>query len=212
MTEPQLKAPNWLEPRRAATGIRQLMMYQCALTEGYLHWSMAQTALALTATSPVEYLSQQAKLGATLRKQWTDRLGAWVSPAVEPEIAVLATAAAVPAPIAATFAIESTPAAPPVLPESSALSPGLAAVLPKLRKANTKSKTAVLPEPLKPPPANGSLRPLSAPQTLSASRTAPGNGAGAARSASLAAQESLRQKMQRARKSSQKSSGKRVSD
>lgn len=210
MNEPQMKAPNWLEPREAATGIRQLVMYQCKLTQGYLHWSMAQTALALTATSPVEYLTQQAKLGATLSKQWTDRLSAWVSP-VEPTSAVVPTAAA--SPVAAPLLIESTPVAPPVLAESSALSPALAAVLPKLRKENTKSATTVtIPEPLKPPPATGSLKPLAVPPTLSTGRTHTGNGAGAARSASLAAQETLRQKMQRARKSSQKTSGKRISD
>jgi hypothetical protein len=95
----------------------------------------------------------------------------------------------------------------------SALSPGLAAVLPKLRKANTKSgaKSAVLAEPVEPPPANGSLRSLSVTPTLAtADRSHTANGNAAARSASKAAQENLRQKMERARKSSpHKSHGKR---
>jgi hypothetical protein len=98
------------------------------------------------------------------------------------------------------------------------LSPGLAAVLPKLRKANTKSgaKSAVLAEPVEPPPVSGSLRSLSITPTLATSdrsHAANGNGTGAARNASKAAQENLRQKMERARKSSpHKGHGKRVSD
>jgi hypothetical protein len=213
MSESRINAPTWLEPGQAVTSIRQLVQYQCALTEGYIHWSMAQTALALTATNPVEYLARQAKLGATLRKQWTDRVAAATSPVAEP---ATLTAPAVPevTPLPATAA--PLAAAPLATAADSALSPGLAAVLPKLRKANTKSgaKIAELAEPIAPPPANGSLRPLSMPPTLTTtdrSPTANGNGAGAARTASKAAQENLRQKMERARKSSPpKSPGKRV--
>jgi len=95
MSESRVNAPTWLEPRQAVTSIRQLVQYQCALAEGYVHWSMAQTALALTATNPVEYLSRQAKLGAALRKQWTDRVAATISPIVEPTTPQIPSVAAV---------------------------------------------------------------------------------------------------------------------
>jgi hypothetical protein len=211
MSESRVNAPTWLEPPQAVTSIRQLALYQCALTEGYIHWSMAQTALALTATSPVEYLSRQAKLGATLRKQWTDRIAAAISPVVEPTTAPVPAAADV---TASPATAEPVPAVQPATAADSALSPGLAAVLPKLRKANTGAKSALLAEPVEPPPVSGSLRPLSITPTLATSDpNHTGNGAGAARSASKAAQENLRQKMERARKSSQhKGHGKRVSD
>jgi hypothetical protein len=243
MTESRVNPPTWLEPRQAVTSIRQLVLYQCALTEGYVRWSMAQTALALTATSPVEYLSRQAKLGATLRKQWTDRIAAAISPVVEPTTPPVPSAAEVTAspttpPVPSAAEVTASPTTPPVpsaagvtaspataepapavqpaAAAESALSPGLAAVLPKLRKANTGAKSALLAQPVEPPPVSGSLRPLSITPTLATSdrnHTGTGNGAGAARSASKVAQENLRQKMERARKSSQhKGHGKRVSD
>jgi len=244
MTESRLNPANWLEPRTAVASIRQLVQYQCALTEGYVHWSVAQTALALTATSPVEYLSRQAKLGADMRKQWADKFAALINPRTEPKAAAIqsevsaspaltAPPAVAPSPAwtASTDTPTPSPAAvtrslAPVIPAptsaapvpvvavsdaASALSPGLAAVLPKLRKANTKgAKSGVLPE-IEPPPANGSLRALSVtPSPAAADRSHTSNGATAARSA-LTAQENLRQKqLQRARKATpSKTHGKR---
>jgi hypothetical protein len=104
MTVPTAETPLAPEPRQIAQNVNLIF-------RNYLSWNVAQTALALTASNPVEFFARQAKLNAAVTKQWCDRLTALMGPAAKAPSAV-APARAAPAPAA----IQSQKAAEPAMP------------------------------------------------------------------------------------------------